>query len=152
MYLSSSQDNGVRLPKRFTKDLCLKLSAKRSVKNDIVYVSVSAQLHPTLFDPSGPVARRLLCPWNFPGKNTGVGCHFLLQGISQPRDWTCISGVSCIGRQILYHCATWEAQLSLNLYLISYFLMFLVCGAPLENLQGRGIVVKDSASIPQISN
>ena len=20
-------------------------------------------------------------PWNFPGKNTGVGCHFLLQGI-----------------------------------------------------------------------
>ena len=24
---------------------------------------------------------RLLCPWGFPGKNTGVGCHFLLQGI-----------------------------------------------------------------------
>ena len=24
---------------------------------------------------------RLLCPWNFPGKNTGVGCHFLHQGI-----------------------------------------------------------------------
>ena len=24
---------------------------------------------------------RLLCPWDSPGKNTGVGCHFLLQGI-----------------------------------------------------------------------
>ena len=24
---------------------------------------------------------RLLCPWNFPGKNTGVSCHFLFQGI-----------------------------------------------------------------------
>ena len=24
---------------------------------------------------------RLLCPWGFPGKNTAVGCHFLLQGI-----------------------------------------------------------------------
>ena len=24
---------------------------------------------------------RLLCPWDFLGKNTGVGCHFLLQGI-----------------------------------------------------------------------
>ena len=24
---------------------------------------------------------RFLCPWNSPGKNTGVGCHFLLQGI-----------------------------------------------------------------------
>ena len=23
---------------------------------------------------------RLLCPWGSPGKNTGVGCHFLLQG------------------------------------------------------------------------
>ena len=25
----------------------------------------------------------LLCLWNFPGKNTGVGCHFLFQGIFQ---------------------------------------------------------------------
>ena len=24
---------------------------------------------------------RPLCPWDSPGKNTGVGCHFLLQGI-----------------------------------------------------------------------
>ena len=24
---------------------------------------------------------RLLCPWDFPGKNAGVCCHFLLQGI-----------------------------------------------------------------------
>jgi len=26
-------------------------------------------------------ATRLFRPWNFPGKNTGVGCHFLLQEI-----------------------------------------------------------------------
>ena len=25
--------------------------------------------------------RQSLCPWDFPGENTGVGCHFLLQGI-----------------------------------------------------------------------
>ena len=24
---------------------------------------------------------KLLWPWNFPDKNTGMGCHFLLQGI-----------------------------------------------------------------------
>ena len=24
---------------------------------------------------------QLLCPWDFSGKNTGMGCHFLLQGI-----------------------------------------------------------------------
>ena len=32
------------------------------------------------------------------------------RGSFQPKDRTCISCVSCIGRQILYHCATWEAQ------------------------------------------
>ena len=31
--------------------------------------------------PHGLWPNRLLCPWDFPGKNTGVGCHFLLQGI-----------------------------------------------------------------------
>ena len=36
---------------------------------------------PTLCDPHRLEPARLLCPWNFPGKNTGVGCHFLLQGI-----------------------------------------------------------------------
>ena len=43
---------------------------------------------------------RILCPWDFPGQNTGVGCHSLLQGIfptqgSNPSlpHW----------RQILYH-------------------------------------------------
>ena len=51
--------------------------------------------------PHGP--SRLLCPWGSPSKNTGVGCHFLLQGSSQISDLAC---VSCIGRQILYHWAT----------------------------------------------
>ena len=31
--------------------------------------------------PYGLQPTRLLCPWDFPDKNTGVGCHFLLQGI-----------------------------------------------------------------------
>jgi len=29
---------------------------------------------------------KLLCPCDFPSKNTGVGFHFLLQTISQPKD------------------------------------------------------------------
>ena len=32
------------------------------------------QSYLTLCDP------RLFCPWDLPGKNTGMGCHFLLQG------------------------------------------------------------------------
>ena len=35
---------------------------------------------PALCNPR-TVAARFLCPWNSPGKNTGEGCHFLLQGI-----------------------------------------------------------------------
>ena len=34
------------------------------------------------------------------------------RGSSQPRDPTHVSCISCIGRQILYHCATWEALIS----------------------------------------
>ena len=31
--------------------------------------------------PYGLKPTSLLCPWNFPGKTTEVGCHFLFQGI-----------------------------------------------------------------------
>ena len=31
--------------------------------------------------PYGLYSARLLCPWDSPGKNTGVGCHALFQGI-----------------------------------------------------------------------
>ena len=34
-----------------------------------------------LFVTPWTVARRLLCPWDSPGKNTGVGCNAVLQGI-----------------------------------------------------------------------
>ena len=35
---------------------------------------VSNSVQPHWLQPT-----RLLCPWDSPGKNTGVGCHFLLQ-------------------------------------------------------------------------
>ena len=35
----------------------------------------------TLCNPMDCSAPGLLCPWDSPGKNTGVGCHALLQGI-----------------------------------------------------------------------
>ena len=82
---------------------------------------------------------RLPHPWDSPGKNTGVGCHFLLQcmkvkskwevaqsvhGIFQARVlyWVAISSsrgssqprdptcFSCIGRQILYQLSPREAH------------------------------------------
>ena len=41
-----------------------------------VALVMSASLQPYRLQPT-----RLLCPWDFPGKNTGMGCHALLQGI-----------------------------------------------------------------------
>ena len=50
-----------------------------------------------------------LCPWDSPGKNTGVDQHALLQEIFRPWDRTCLSHVSCTGRRV---SATWEAHWS----------------------------------------
>ena len=49
---------------------------------------------------------RLLCPWDFPGKNPGVGCHALLQGIFLSQG-SYLRLLHC--RRILYHWATGEA-------------------------------------------
>ena len=43
--------------------------------------------------PYGLQPDRLLCPWDSPGKNTGMGCHALLWGSSQPREGTHISSI-----------------------------------------------------------
>ena len=72
----------------------------------------SLQSCPTLCNPmdcSPPV--RLLCPWDSPGKNTGVGGHSLLQGIfltqgSNPGLLHC--------RQILDHLSHQGRQVNLE--------------------------------------
>ena len=73
--------------------------------------SVHVQLHPTLCDP---------LDYNSPGsfahgifhetilKWVAISCS---RGSSQPKDQAYVSFVSCIGSQVLYHCATWEAQM-----------------------------------------
>ena len=35
----------------------------------------------------GPQPTSLLCSWDSPGKNTGVGCHAFLQGIFSTQGW-----------------------------------------------------------------
>ena len=49
----------------------------------------------TLLRPHG-----LLCPWGFPGMNTGVGCHFLLYRTFPPQGLN-LHFLYCM--QILYH-------------------------------------------------
>ena len=45
----------------------------------VISVKVKSLSNVRLF--ATPWTAWLLSPWDFPGKNTGVGCHFLLQGI-----------------------------------------------------------------------
>ena len=40
-----------------------------------------------------PQPTRLLCPWDFPGKNIGVGSLFSSRGSSRPRDQICVSSL-----------------------------------------------------------
>ena len=56
--------------------------------------------HVLLFSDPMDCLPKLLCAWDFPSKNTGVGCHFLLQGIFPSQGSNLFS---CIGRRILYH-------------------------------------------------
>ena len=65
------------------------------------------------------VACRLLHSWDFPGKNTGVGCHFLLQGIFPTQGSN--SGLPHC-RQTLYHLLV--GQVLYILFLVDYIYIY----------------------------
>ena len=57
---------------------------------------------------------RLCCPWDFPGKNIRVGCHFLLQGIF-PTQGSNLCLLRLLhwqtGDRIFTTSTTWETQM-----------------------------------------
>ena len=67
----------------FIKTLNVKTSFQKYISRYVcMYVCALSRVR--LFVIPGTVARQTtLCPWDFPGKDTGVGCHFLLQRIFQ---------------------------------------------------------------------
>ena len=66
---------------------------------------------PTLCNPMDLQPASLLCPWDSPGRNTGVGCYVLLQGIfsTQGHEPTSLMCPALAGR-FFTTSATWEAQ------------------------------------------
>ena len=79
------------MPSRPAKGISLKLHLllkaylTRSGPTRVIFLLLESesgvvQSCPTSCDPHGLGPTRLLQPWNSPGKNTGVDCHFLLQG------------------------------------------------------------------------
>ena len=59
----------------------VKKKEKRSKEVLLVCVCVSCSAVPASLRPHRVLPTRLLHPWDFPGKNTGVGWCFLLQGV-----------------------------------------------------------------------
>ena len=71
----------------------------------------SLQSCPTLLRHYGLYPTRLLCPWDSPGNNTGVGCLVLLQGVFPTQGLNpCLLRLLHY-RWILYCCATGESPL-----------------------------------------
>ena len=93
---------------RYKKKKLESTKQKTELKNTITTLTNSVegfsskllfgQSCPTL-PPHGLQPTRLLYPWSSPGKNIGVGCHFLLQGISLTQGLN-LGLLHC--RQILY--------------------------------------------------
>ena len=54
------------------------LTSRVKSRMSVVVVVLIAKSCLTLSGPHGPQPSRLLCPWDFPGKHTGVSCHLLL--------------------------------------------------------------------------
>ena len=77
--------NGKRIWKRMDACACMTESLcctpGTNAASFIRRVSVIASGVSDSLQPHGLWPARLLCPWDSPGKNTGVCCHFLLQGI-----------------------------------------------------------------------
>ena len=60
-------------------------------ENKTWLVCMLSHFSPVQLQPYGPQPTMLLCLWDSPGKNTGVGCHASFRGSSWPRNQTRVS-------------------------------------------------------------
>ena len=83
--------------------------------------------------PHGLQPSRLLCPWDSPGKNTGVGSHSLLQGIFPTQQLIlgllhCRWILYCLSQQGSCHSdLVFGSQLSVSLVWFGKFVNFVIC-------------------------
>ena len=83
----------------FTSSVLWVIKSEKQAENKNLVLSPFS--HVSLCDP---VDCSLLYPWDSPGKNTGVGCHFFLQEIFP----SLLQLLHC--RWILYCWATWKPK------------------------------------------
>ena len=109
------------------------------------YCCLVAKSCPAILWPHGLQPARLLCPWDVPGKNNGVSCHFLLQGIFLTQGLN-THLLHC--RQIPYHWATsmfyslWHNQIASDFLKLIQFcpleaLWYWLMSFDMSNVLGR---------------
>ena len=91
----------------------------------------SLQLCLTLFDPVDCSPTSLLCPWDSPGKKTGVGCLVLLQGIFPIQESSPSLLSPALAGRFFNTSTTWEAHV-----VKCYYALVLEggCGKPVRAL------------------
>ena len=92
-----------------------------------------------MFDSVRPHRRqptRLPCPWDSPGKNTGVGCHFLLQCMKVKSESEVTQSVRLIATP---WTSAYQAPLSMGFSRQEYW-----SGVPLPSPKGKTSLIKYS--------
>ena len=93
--------------------------------------SVSGSIMTDSLQLPGPQPARLLCPWNSPGKNTGVHCPFLLQGIFLTQGSNlgllhCRQILYCLNHQGILFSSIYQANKDLSLPIFGTLLPILL--------------------------
>ena len=96
--ITSSMELCQTIPQRYKHHFCVSAITNCMCVCVCVCVCVSSSIMSNSLQLHGLQPARLLCPWNSPVENTGVGCHFHLQWIFQGLNLGFLSR-----RQIVYH-------------------------------------------------
>ena len=78
-------------------------------RTKILHVAGMLNLCPTLCNPMDSSPPGSFIPGIFQAKILEWVATSYSRGSSQTRDWTHVSYISCVGRQVLYHSCTWGA-------------------------------------------
>ena len=120
---------GIFLPERFVSSIYLFISVRAHIHN--IYVTLWVIIQYTLFIS--------------PGKNTGVGCHSLFQGIFLTQGSKQLNHGFVCCRQILYHMSNQGGPLKL-LQCLLFFLTLLYLLVLLQDTLGSSCLFP--ASVP----
>ena len=88
--------------------LYIKYTDKAVYFHLVLLLLLTCSVVPNSLQSHGLQHARLLCTWNFPGKNTAVDSHSFSRGSSQPRDQTSVLASPALTGRFFTTSATWE--------------------------------------------